>query len=465
MNPSKLVLMIGLAAAFLAGPTFVPPATAAQVIDAEGAVIELETGKGRLVRLDRAAATVFVAEPEIADIQVKSPTLVYVFAKKPGETSLYAVDSRERILLNARLRVSHNLSRLRDAVDRLLPDSDIRLVSIDGAVVLSGIVGSAEDSEDVRRLATRFAPEEGAVINQLRVDAPNQVSLRVRIAEVSREVVKQLGFNWESVYSPGDFAFGIATGRDALIEGVFNRSTMDTFSGSLVRGSLNLNALIDALETEGLISVLAEPNLTAVSGETASFLAGGEFPIPVSQEDGKITIEFKKFGVSLSFTPTILGRNSRISMRVRPEVSQLTTTGSVQANNFTIPALTTRRAETTVELASGQSLAIAGLLQDSINHDLRRFPGLGSLPILGALFRSNDFKRNETELVVIVTPYIVRPVSQARMAAPTDGLVMPSDTERLFAGLGYRPQLMTTRPVPTGRKGRRLFGPVGFELE
>jgi pilus assembly protein CpaC len=458
-----MMVLVAIAATGISSFHF---AHAVKVINTDGVTIEMDAGKGRLIRLNGVASTVFVAEPEIADIQVKSPRLVYVFAKKPGETSLYAVDANDRVLVNAHIRVSHNLGRLRSALRSLMPDSEISVRSIDGAVVLSGRVDTASESEEARRIATRFSPEEGGVINQLGVTAPNQVSLRVRIAEVSREVTKELGFNWESTFSKGDWGSVLGTGRDVIPDdsSSFLRSTQDALGITLSRSGINLNVLIDALENQGLVSILAEPNLTAVSGETASFLAGGEFPIPVAQENNKVTIEFKKFGVSLAFTPTLI-HGSRISMRVRPEVSQLTTTGSIQVNNFNIPALSTRRAETTVELGSGQAFAIGGLLQDNINHEVRRFPGLGSVPILGSLFRSDSFQRNETELVIIVTPYLVRPTDASRLAAPTDGLVMPNDTERVLMGMTHRPSMPQGQPVPDGPQGRRLHGPAGFELE
>jgi pilus assembly protein CpaC len=222
--------------------------------------------------------------------------------------------------------------------------------------------------------------------------------------------------------------------------------------------SLDLNALVDALAREGLVTVLAEPNLTAVSGETASFLAGGEFPIPVAQDQSEggttITIEFKKFGVSLSFTPTVLSEN-RISMRVAPEVSALTNEGAVQIGGFTIPGLTTRRAETTVELASGQSFAIAGLIQNSTQHDYTKVPGLGDIPILGELFKSDSFNRTETELVILVTPYVVGPVSQPMMATPMDPYTGAEGTKRMALGASA-----TTRSGDTG-----LAGSAGFIID
>jgi pilus assembly protein CpaC len=241
----------------------------------------------------------------------------------------------------------------------------------------------------------------------------------------------------------------------------------NTINASYRNGSQDINAAIDALATEGLITVLAEPNLTALSGETASFLAGGEFPIPIAQNGSNnatsITVEFKTFGVGLAFTPHLLDAG-RINLRVRPEVSQLSTAGAVQLSGFTIPALTTRRAETTVELGSGQSFVIAGLLQNNSTQDISKVPLLGDLPILGALFKSDRFRRNESELVIIVTPYIVRPVS-GRIAAPTDGFVAPNDVERILGAQSYKQQVPDNGERPIIKDGQGLVGPSGFQLD
>jgi pilus assembly protein CpaC len=235
--------------------------------------------------------------------------------------------------------------------------------------------------------------------------------------------------------------------------------------GSASNGSYDVNGLIDALADEGVLSILAEPNLTAMSGESGSFLAGGEFPIPVPQENSSITIEFKKFGVQLVFTPVIL-EGGRISLRVNPEVSELTTNGAININGFAIPALTTRRADTTVELGSGQSLAIAGLLKNNVSQDISKLPGLGDLPVLGQLFRSDTYRHNESELVIIITPYIVRPVSARQLALPTDGLIPPTDADRLLRGRNYG-EASPDRNAATSsdEEDVSLAGPVGFMLE
>lgn len=449
-----------------------PAGIATNIIATAEQPIRLEIAKGSLIRLRQPAGTVFVADPEVADVQAKSAALLYVYGKKAGETVVYAVDEQERVLLATRVVVSHNLSGLRQSLKAMMPDAAIEVASVDNSLILSGFALSAAQAENARRLAARFAPEEGAVVNQIQVSAPNQISLRVRIAEVSRTTLKELGINWDSLLSVGSFAFGIATGSAAVTAGQFvtrNASVLGNGTTNSVFGGFNgqrldVNGVIDALATEGLISVLAEPNLTALSGETASFLAGGEFPVPIPQSGTNITIEFKKFGVGLAFTPTLMD-GDRINLHVRPEVSQLSTVGAVQLNNFSIPALTTRRAETTVELGSGQSFAIAGLLQNNTQQDNSKIPFLGDVPVLGPLFRSDRFKRNETELVILVTPYIVRPASGKPLAAPTDGMVPPNDVERLVVGSNYRQQAAPGAARPRGRDGLELIGPAGFVLE
>jgi pilus assembly protein CpaC len=302
------------------------------------------------------------------------------------------------------------------------------------------------------------------------VTAGTQVNLRVRIAEVSRTVTKELGFNWESLFNVGAFTFGLATGRDALTAGG-NILRSATGAATLPigyrssNGRVDVNTVIDALAEDGLISILAEPNLTALSGETASFLAGGEFPIPVNQRDGQITIEFKQFGVSLDFTPSVLS-GERISMKVRPEVSELTDEGAVMIEGLKIPALSVRRAETTVELGSGQSFAVAGLLQNNSRTVIQKVPGISDVPVLGGLFNSTRFQRNETELVIVVTPYLVTPVSQpGALQVANDGYVPASDLERIFVGRLNKPGKSDASGLLFGPGGVRLRGDVGFILD
>ena len=436
-----------------------PPAAALEVVGSAGTALSLEVNKGRLVRLDAPAATVFIANPEIADIHVKSPRLIYLIGKAPGETTLFAVDEDETVLANLGIAVTHNLGRLRRAVNEMQPGAAIRVSSVDGTIVLDGTVKAASVAEDVRRLAVRFAGSEEAVISRIGIDAPTQVNLRVRVAEVSRDVDKQLGFNWSILGSLAGMSIGLTTTNSFA-----GSVTQHTLGTALGLGNWDFSTVVDALEEEGLVSILAEPNLTAMSGETASFLAGGEFPILVPDANGRVTIDFKKFGVSLAFTPTVIGR-SRINLHVRPEVSQLSSTNAVNLNGFEVPSLVTRRAETTVELGSGQSFAIAGLLQNNVDHDISKFPGLGDIPVLGGLFRSDRFQRDESELVIIVTPYLVRPVSARKLAAPTDGFAPPHDVERFIVGGSHRRNPEVGKPLTVGRGGRALIGPVGYQLD
>jgi pilus assembly protein CpaC len=440
-----------------------------EIIPEAGKVLRLEASKGLLIRLDRAASAVFIADPEIADIQVKSPRLVYLLGKRSGETTLYAVDEREEVLANQRILVEHDISRLRDSLRTMLPGSAIRVQSVNSNIVLTGMVRTPSDSEDARRLASAITADPKKVINNIDVSAPAQVQLRVRVAEVSRDVLKTFGINWEATFQAGSFLFGLATGNPivaaATAGGLFgSRPTgSNAIAGRFSNGKLDVNGLIDALDDQGLITVLAEPNLTAISGKSATFLAGGEFPIVVPGQSNQTTVEFKKFGVQLAFTPTIVGAD-RISLHVAPEVSQLSAAGAVQHAGFQIPALTTRRAETTVELGSGQSFAVAGLMQNNITHNLNKFPGLGDVPVLGTLFRSDRFQRNESELVIIVTPYLVRPVS-TQLTTPADGFVPPTDTDRLLRGEMYRPSYERNDEQPVVGAARGPSAPIGFSLD
>jgi len=457
------LMMVLLLGAILVGG----PGHANEIVGSAKDRIELDANRGVLIRLDRPASTVFVANPEIADIQVKSPRLIYVLGKAPGETTLYAADSRERVLANRTISVSHDLSRLRREIKALLPTANITLSSIGKRLVLSGTVANPREAEEVRRFASGVAGKPENIVLNVGVATPAQVQIRVRVAEVSRDVLKQFGINWNNLFNPGNFLFGFVQGRNFL------NTARTTFTlagetssvlGSFRSSSVDINALIDALDDNGLVSVLAEPNLTAISGKPASFLAGGEFPIIVPDENNRVAIEFKQFGVQLVFTPTVLA-NDRISLFVNPEVSQLSTSAAVQFNGFVIPSLTTRRAETTVELGNGQSFAIGGLLQNNVRHNIDKFPGLGDVPILGTLFKSSRFQRNETELVIIVTPYLVRPVSNGKMVAPTDGMVPSTDIDRILHGRLYHPTARRDEPAPIAGAKAETRQPLGFILE
>jgi pilus assembly protein CpaC len=474
----------------MAAPSGGPAMTMSQV-PPTGNPITLEAGKGTLIRLNGPAATVFIANPDIADVQVKSPQLIYLSAKAPGETVVYAVDASDNVLLHSPVRVEHDLSRVRDSMRQLMPGENINVNSVDNSLVLSGDVSTAGRAEKARALAASVANatdvKNAVVVNQLAVNTPNQINLRVKIAEVDRTALKALGFNWSkspaNCSTAGSTAGGIACGMTSNLLTSFTNpltnssiTTENTISyGIPIPGSSSrLESVVDALEQQNLITTLAEPNLTATSGQTASFLAGGEFPVPIAgngQGGGgyQITVEYKTFGVELDFTPTIIDA-THLSLKVRPEVSQLSSTGAVsipltQTAVVTIPALTVRRAETTVELASGQSFALAGLLQNTTEQDISKIPWLGDIPVLGQLFRSNLFQHNESELVIIVTPYLVKPSATA-LAAPTDGFILPHDAERYTTDATYKQTLPAPQRGPQPAGGQPgLIGPVGFKLD
>jgi pilus assembly protein CpaC len=429
-------------------------------VPASGPPITLEAGKGTLIRLPRAAGTVFIANPDIADVQIKSPSLIYLSAKTPGDTVLYAVDADDRVLMNAPVRVEHDLSRVRAGLNTVAPGENVSVSSLDNSLVLSGSVSSAGRAERVRSLAASIAGEtKGTVVNRLSVATPNQVNIRVKVAEVNRSVLKALGVNWSKL--AGNITFMT---QNATTGGQITNQNLIGFA--LGGNNAKTLATLDALAQEGLLTTLAEPNLTATNGQPASFLAGGEFPIPVAVSPGTgtttISIEFKRFGVSLDVTPTIIDAE-HLNLRIRPEVSELTQNGAVTISGFSIPALTVRRAETTVELGSGQSFVLGGLLENSSTQNISKVPALGDIPIIGQLFRSQQFQRNETELVIVVTPYLVRP-TMTSVALPTDGLVLPHDAQHIISGGTYRQSLPGPSSGPAAAGGIPV-GLAGFRLD
>lgn len=454
--------------------------------------VTLSVGRGQLVKLSSPMADVFVADDKIADIQVRSPTQLYVFGKGAGETTVFATSKGGGVVWSANVRVGTNLNSVGSMLNLAMPESQITATPMNGLVLLTGTVAAPGDVEEAQRLVQAFVGDDTQVVSRLKTATPMQVALHVKIAEVGRDLAKEVGVNLLSRDTTGGFMFGIAQGRNFGTIGNTDLSAFPKLDASSIFGlptgslslpfnpatgqfisgpgtlydlknlgvdgktaisaagrvfGLDLAAAIDLAETDGLVTTLAEPNLTALSGETASFLAGGEIPIPISEGFGSVSIEYKQYGVSLAFTPTVLA-DGRISIRVRPEVSQLTSAGSVTLNGFTVPGIATRRAETTVELGSGQSFMIGGLLSNSNNNSIDKAPGLGDLPILGALFRSTKWRRSESELVIIVTPYLVKPVSANQIALPTDGYKMTPDAGRLLLGKNFSGKSDEKRPMP-----------------
>lgn len=479
-------------AAALANPATAAPAKAETAASKTGRVIVLSVGRGEQINLGSSVSDVVVSNPQIADVDVRSPRQIYILAKGQGETTVYATDAAGRTVYSATVRVGNNL----DSIDQMLllamPEADIKVSTMNGVVLLTGTVAQPEDVQEAETLVQAFVGDQTKVVSRLKTAVPMQVNLQVRIAEVSRSLAKEIASNFTTRDNDGNgLVFGIGRGRNVGTIADLNTSsfprldasslyglpagslflpfnpatgqfitggTQVTFNNPVGSNVLNLAgklfgvdvaAAFDIAERAGLSTTLAQPNLTTISGETAEFLAGGQFPIPVADNFGSTSVQFRDFGVSLRYTPNVQA-DGRILLRVRPEVSDISSQGAVRIAGTEIPAITTRMAETTVELGSGQSFMIAGLLSNSANTSIDKYPGLGDVPVLGALFKSNGWKRNETELVIVVTPYLVKPVSESEIKLPTDGYNTPSDLERILLN---KTASNTTgpaeRPIPT----------------
>lgn len=465
-------IAIAVAAGGMSGTT--APGAAQTVAAQPSATIALSIGRGRLVTLARPMSDIFVADDKIADVQVRSPTQLYIFGKTAGETTIYATAKGGAVVYSTTVRVGSNIDSVQQMLTLAMPDSRIVATAINGMVLLTGTVGTPDDASQAEQLTQAFVGDQVKVLSRLKTATPLQVNLQVKIAEVSRNYAKNIGVNLTSRDNSGGFLFNVAQGRQGTITtspgvpGQPNAPVDETgakpgdsiykFPGAPAFGTalgfaghalgMDLLTSLDLGEQNGQVTTLANPNLTAISGETGSFLAGGEIPIPISQGLGAVSVEYKQYGISLAFTPTVLA-DGRISLRVRPEVSQLSSNGAVQISGTTIPALSTRRAETTVELGSGQSLMIGGLLQNTQNNSISQAPGLGNVPVLGALFRSNAWQRGETELVIVITPYLVKPVNANDIVLPTDGYQAPTDLERIFLGKITGGKTGGDRPKPS----------------
>ena len=461
-----------LAVLAVAAPAALAPVTPALAQSAYKPTrqVQLSVGEGQMISLPSSVASVWTSNPKVADVYVNSPRQINLFGKDFGEATVIATNSKGSVVYGAHVVVSQNLPSINEVMKAAMPNSDVSVMTVGQTAILQGTVASPEDLTFAEQLDTRELnpgvdfSKDGAmckicVINRLRTATPLQVNLKVKIAEVSRDLLKSVGMNLLSKDATSGFQFGIGQGSPGATSGAGGIFSVNPLASGTTIGAagklfgLNLAGALDLAETDGLVSTLAEPNLTALSGETASFLAGGEFPIPVSQGNQSVTIEYKQYGVSLAFTPIVLA-DGRISMRVRPEVSELSDAGALKLGGFNVPALTTRRAETTVELGSGQSFMLAGLLRNSNTNSIDKAPFLGDLPILGALFRSTKYRRQETELVIIVTPYLVRPVSN-QLALPTNGYRAPTAAQQFWEGQSYTGQ---SGPVPVVRAPAPAIG-------
>lgn len=426
--------------------------------DQQGAVRRFTLGlnKSVIVALPQPARDVLVSNPSIVDAVVRTPEKTYLIARAVGETNVFFFDAAGRQILTVEVNVARDTTELSRMIRKLMPTSRIQVESIGENVVLTGTAQNAVHAGRAVELASKFLNDaEGKkVVNMIASESKDQVLLKVTIAEMQRTLLKQLGVDLTAAVNIASAVVNFSTVNPFTIAGAVLKGGTTSVPVSWQGGSVN--AVVRAMERNGLLRTLAEPNLTSVSGETANFLAGGEFPVPVGlNSSGQVTIEFKPFGVGLAFTPVVLDEG-RISLKVSTEVSELTTEGAftLSANNngasITIPALKVRRANTTVELPSGGSLVLAGLMHESTKHDLNGFPGLKQLPVLGGLFRSRDFQKNETELVVIATPYVVNPTSRDRLARPDEGFAQPSDHEVTFLGRLNAVYGMRTGQRPSG---------------
>jgi pilus assembly protein CpaC len=453
------VAMVAIGATASAQPAPVPEESRIIHIAASATAapqhISLAINKAAVIELDRDARDVFVANPTIADAVVRTPRRIFIMSLKIGQTNAIFMDAQGKQIASLEINVGSDVLNLNDQIAHEMPGTKVNAQSLNDNVVLSGTVANVQEASRAQSLAERFTGSAEKVVNNLSIDQRQQVLIQVRVSEMSRTISKQLGINLVGNATAAGVPLLLTTENQFSLLG----RALSDISGAQVgstcisfpcAASNNVQANLKALERIGLTHTLAEPNLTAVSGETAKFLAGGEFPVPVSRDrDGNITVEFKPFGIGLTFTPVVLSKG-RISLQISTEVSELTnvgafnlagststdpTTGVVtKTNGLTLPGLSVRRAQTTVELPSGGSLAIGGLIQQQTKQNLDALPGMKDLPVLGALFRSRDFQNNESELVVTVTAYLVNPVSPTQIARPDDGYVVPTDLETMLLG-------------------------------
>lgn len=436
--------------------------------------LDVTINEAKMIRLPEKAKSIFISSTHIADYQTLTNTKVMVFGKRAGSATITVLNEQERVIYTNKIRVTHNSREFNELVKNKFPEASLNAESLGGKLWLKGQVPSPMMAHNIVSLAkgylspivdqaqqqessntqnnagssnttTKDQPmqsNEDELINQLVVTMPNQVNIRVKIAEVSRNVSNKLGIKW------GSIAGGV---------GQFSFSKLPNVSSW---GKPSITALIDALATNGMMSVLAEPNLTAMSGEDAEFLVGGQVPLPLITAD-TTQIEYKDFGVKLNFTPTVLSQN-RISLKVNPEVSNVSIENQQVVNGTNFPSFTTRSAATTIELASGQSFALGGLLKSEDIEQLQKVPLIGEVPVLGSLFRSTEFTRRETELIIIVTAYLVQPTRSDSMQLPTDGLIPLSDVERLLAWPRIQRKRTHDQDTYTDNHKPRLLGDNGF---
>lgn len=431
--------------------------------------INLPKGSSFAVDLPADVRDIVVTNPEVANAMLHTHRRITIVGLTPGETDAVFVGANGRVILTLKVRVDAGVSALQDSLTRTFPGSNLRVEAVNDNIVLSGTAANMGDAERAAQLARAHASGPDKVVNMISISGSDQVTLRVRVVEVQRNVVKQLGFDTQALINGnGRHPFNISTGMSFSINSGIQGGISADWNrlpdpgSDLTSGRLGLAAF----ERVGLARTLAEPNLTSVNGEAASFLAGGEFPVPSSRDrEGQISVEYKPYGVGLSFRPVVLSEG-RINLQVKVEVSELNPTsgltiGAGTPSSITLPGLTVRRSDTTVEIPSGGAMMIAGLLQETSRQAVDSLPGVTNLPVLGSLFRSRDYLMGETELVVIVEPYIVNPTAPARLQTPADGLRMSTDAQAIFFG-----QLNQVYGAPAPNvSGAGWQGPVGYVIE
>ncbi|WP_312185405.1 type II and III secretion system protein family protein [Brevundimonas vesicularis] len=464
MRKAAAAAACALLATLAAAPAGVAQTRAAVSTGAAQRLINLPRGTSFAVDLPADARDVIVSNPQVAEAMLHSPRRITVIGIAPGETDAVFLDAAGRTILSLRVRVDAGTSALQDTLDRMIPGGGVRAEAVNDSIILSGVADNPAQSTQASRIAAAFVSAPEKVLNLITVPGSDQVTLKVRVVEVQRSAIKQLGFDTLAVagrLTDTQWLLRNAPtwGVNGSLQGGINAGvvTEDPTSGGLVRGG----AFLQAFERVGLIRTLAEPNLTSINGEAASFLAGGEFPVPASRDaQGQITVQYKPYGVGLSFRPVVLS-GGRISLQVKVEVSELSsqgglTIGAGTASSITLPGLTVRRSENTIEIPSGGSMMIAGLLQENSRQTVDSLPGVTNLPVLGSLFRSRDYLMGETELVVIVEPYIVSPTSPSRMQTPADGLRIAEDSQTILFG-----QLNQVYGLPNAPPA----GSVGYVIE
>lgn len=485
MSLMRYPIVVGVAAMLLfaalvkGGPALAQQDTEATPSGAKPipSIISMPLNKGEMFSLPADVRDVLVANADIADVVIKTPRLAYIFSREIGDTNIFFLDAEGEQILRLELHIEPDLSALRQILTDIFPEERIGVTAANQQIIITGTVKTATVAEDIRQIVRRFVKMDDEIVNMLQIKSVQQVLLRVRIAEMQRSVVKELGFNsnfaLDNIRSSGG-TVGItptlSSGKQAtFFPGFINQAlfpnTFGTFQLQLFTGLFDtLSVLIDYLERQGMVKTLAEPNLIAVSGENANFLVGGEFPVPAGLDNsGNVTIVFRQFGVVLTFTPVVLD-SGLISLKISTEVSTLSFETQITLAGLTIPGLAVNRAETTVEMPSGGSLVIAGLLQDDITDTIEGVPGLKDIPILGALFRSTRFQKKETELVISVTPYLIRPISQSDITLPTDGFAPASDFDRYLLGRLHK-VYAKNKPSASLNDTSGLLGPVGYIME